>query len=87
MTTSSHGKGTFVSDHPMTGWRRVAFPRPDTQAVEKYVRTSPSYAEEVVRLDDGSLLMAALTFRHWGNSIYFFRVETDQGMPVSYERP
>jgi len=88
MTTSSHGAATYVSEHPAVGWKRIDFPRPDIQKAERYVQTSGSYAEEVVRLKDGSLMMAALTFRYWGNSIYFFHVKTDDsGLPTGYESP
>lgn len=85
MTTSSVGAATYASDHPAHGWRRLDFPRPDIGTAEKYVATSPSYAEEVVPLGDADLLMASLTWRHWGNSIYFFRVRSDGHVPVGYD--
>ncbi|MHC4800376.1 MAG: hypothetical protein ACYTF1_27360, partial [Planctomycetota bacterium] len=86
--TSSKGADTYSSRHPVKGWQRTAFPRPDIKAVEKYVATSGSYAEEVVSLDDGTHLMAALTYRHYGNSIYFFRIQTDAaGQPTGYQIP
>jgi hypothetical protein len=64
-----------------------AFPRPDIASVEFHVATSPSYAEETVALPDGGILMASLTWRHWGNSIYFFRLRAEAGVPVGYEKP
>ena len=87
MTTSSHGVGTYASSHPVTGWQPVDFPRPNTQAVERYVPTSASFAEEVVRMSDGTCVMASLTFRHHGNSIYFFRMKMKNDLPVAYESP
>jgi len=87
MTTSSKGSGTFVSDHPMKNWKRTKFLRPPTREIEKYVQGRPSYAEEVVHLQDGSTIMAGLTMQHWGNTIYFFRMITSGGVPVGYARP
>jgi hypothetical protein len=88
MTTSALGAGTFISDNPVTGWRKYDFPRPPIQQHEKFVPTSSSYAEEVCRLDDGSLIMAGLTWRLWGNSIYIFKVCPDaNGAPTSYKCP
>ena len=86
MTTSAFGQGCWESADPVGGWKPSPFPRPPITERERFVSTSPSYAEEVVLLDDGSLLIASLTFRHWGNTIYFFRVVTDEaGRPVRYE--
>ncbi len=87
MTTSSLGGTTYVSDHPVDGWRQRDFPRPPIQAREKYVETSGSYAEEVRPLPDGSWLVAGLTWRHWGNSIYIFRMKMRDGLPAAYESP
>ena len=87
MTTSATGSATYTSKHPARGWTRSDFPRPDTQAAEKYVPTSPRCAEEVVRMDDGTFLIAAFTWRHQGNSIYFFRMKTKDGVPITYESP
>jgi len=85
MTASSLGGGTFISDHPVTGWKKHDFPRPPIQQHEKIVPTSSSYAEEVYRLDDGTMIMAGLTWRHWGNSIYIFGVSSDpNGVPTDY---
>lgn len=77
MTTSSHGHGTYMSKHPAKGWEKKPFPMPKVRDAEKYVPTSGGYAEEVIRLDDNSLLMALTTWRHWGNSLYLFKMETD----------
>jgi hypothetical protein len=86
MTTSALGAGTFISDSPVTGWKKHAFPRPSIQQHEKFVPTSSSYAEEAIRLDDGSLIMAGLTWRLWGNSIYIFEVCSDaNGVPTNYQ--
>lgn len=85
MTTSSVGANTYTSDHPMTGWTPGGFSRPDITKFEKYVHHSPSYAEEVIRLPDGGHLMAALTFRWYGNSIYLLRIQTESDRPVGYE--
>jgi hypothetical protein len=42
----------------------------------------------VIRLDDGRLVMAGLTFRYWGNSIYLFGMETGvDGAPIRYRSP
>jgi hypothetical protein len=74
----------------MHGWERTEFPRPNLRAVESSVSLwSPfSYAEEVIRLDDGRLVMAGLTFRYWGNSIYLFGMETGvDGAPIRYRSP
>ena len=88
MFTSAQGADTWSSKHPVTGWTRTPIPRAPVGEVEKYVRTSGGYAEELVRLDDGTLVLAALTFRRWGNSIYFFKVETDKdGRTVGYRSP
>ena len=87
MTTSSIGAATYVSEHPMRGWKRFDFPRPDTQAAEKLVATSQRCAEEVVRMEDGSFLIGAFTWRHRGNSIYFFRMMTSGGVPTAYQSP
>lgn len=87
MTTSSLGGTTYVSDHPVEGWTQRDFPRPPIQAREKYVDTSGSYAEEVRPLSDGSWLVAGLTWRHWGNSIYLFRMKYEGDLPAVYESP
>ena len=87
MTTSSLGAATYVSDDPVSGWTRVDFPRPNTLGRERFVPTSPSYAEEVVRLPSGDWLMASLTWRHHGNSLYLWRMKCENGRPVSYESP
>ncbi len=85
MVISAGGSGTYVSDHPARGWRRSEFPRPPLQDVERYVDASGSRIEEVVRLEDGRLIMASGSFR---NSTYFFLVETDEtGRPVGYRSP
>ena len=57
MVTSATGSDVWESNHPVTGWKRSDFARPDTQNKEKYVKTSPSYAEEVIRLKDGTLII------------------------------
>jgi hypothetical protein len=37
---------------------------------------------------DGTLIMASCTWRHFGNSIYLFKVTEDEtGKPVDYESP
>jgi len=88
MTTSATGHGQWVSENPATGWKPAEFARPEISGFEKYVDTSGSYAEEVVRMDDGTLIMASCTFRYWGNSIYLFKVNEDEtGKPVSCESP
>jgi hypothetical protein len=88
MTTSAAGGGTWTSDHPDSGWHATDFPRPPVQQRERYVETSPSYAEEVVSMSGNQLLMASMTFRYWGNTIYFFRVMHDEsGAPIGYESP
>ena len=88
MTTSATGHGQWVSENPATGWKPAEFARPEISGFEKYVDTSGSYAEEVVRMDDGTLIMASCTFRYWGNSIYLFKVNEDEtGKPVNYESP
>ena len=88
MTTSSTGAGTWKSKHPDKGWVEVGFPRPPVQTLEKQVPTSVSYAEEVAPLGDGNLLMASITWRHWGNSIYLSKIiSDDEGQPIRYESP
>jgi len=88
MTTSSTGAGVWKSDHPDKGWREVDFPRPPVQTLEKYVPTSVSYAEEVAPFGDDSMLMASITWRHWGNSIYISKIiSDDEGQPIRYESP
>ena len=88
MTTSSTGAGVWTSDRPDTGWVEVDFPRPPVQTLEKYVPTSVSYAEEVVPFDDESQLMASITWRLWGNSIYLSKIISDkEGQPIRYESP
>lgn len=81
MFTSAHGAATYVSDHPMKGWKPADLKRPSQHAVPG------AYAEEVVRLADDSFMMAVLTFQHWGNSIYFFRMNTQDGRPEQYVSP
>jgi hypothetical protein len=85
MTVSAGGHGTYMSDHPAGGWERRDFPRPEIAAVEREIRTSPGYAEEVVDLGDGTHLVAVLTWRHFGNSIYFFRTRTREGRLIGYD--
>jgi len=88
MTTSAHGQGTWISDHPTKGWEKSDFPRPPTQTIEKDVPTSPSYAEEVIQLEDGRTIIASLTWRHWGNTIYISEIQNDKdGKPQSYISP
>jgi len=88
MTTSAHGQGTWVSDHPTKGWEKSDFPRPPVQEMEKDVPTSPSYAEEIVRLDDGRVIIASLTWRLWGNTLYISEIQNDKnGKPKSYKSP
>jgi hypothetical protein len=88
MVTSSLGGATYSSDHPVEGWKRTAFPLPSVPSVEKYVGTSGGYAQEIVPLQGGTFLMSGTTFRHFGNSLYFFRMKTDEeGRPASYESP
>ena len=86
MTTSATGHGQWVSDDPVRGWEMSDFVRPIISDFEKYVTSTGSYAEEVVRLADGTLIMASCTWRYWGNSLYLFRViEGKSGRPVGYE--
>lgn len=85
MTVSAGGHGTYISDDPASGWRRQAFPRPDVAAVETHIETSRGYAEEAVPLGDGTHLVAVLTWRHWGNTIYFFRTQMEAGRIAGYE--
>ena len=34
------------------------------------------------------IIMAGLTWRHWGNSIYIYEVQADkEGQPVGYKKP
>jgi hypothetical protein len=88
MTTSSTGAGVWKSDRPDKGWTEVDFLRPPVPTMEKYVSTSVSYAEEVVPLDADSLLMASITWRLWGNSIYLSKIISDKdGQPIRYESP
>ncbi len=88
MTTSATGQGQWVSDDPVTGWKQADFARPEIYRFEKYVATSGSYAEEVVRMADGTLIMASCTWRYLGNSIYLFKVAEDKtGKPIGYESP
>lgn len=88
MTTSAAGSGVWESNKPDAGWRQVDFPRPPVQAWDRYVKTSASYAEEVAPLDGKSKVMAGLTFRYWGNSIYISRIIADKaGKPIGYESP
>jgi len=88
MTTSSTGAGTWKSNHPDKEWVDVGFPRPPVQSLEKQVPTSVSYAEEVAPFGADSLLMASITWRHWGNSIYISKIISDaEGQPIRYESP
>lgn len=88
MTTSAHGQGTWVSDRPDKGWEKTDFPRPPINEFEKDVATSSSYAEEVIRLEDGRLIIASLTWRHWGNTIYISEIQNNkEGEPISYKSP
>ena len=88
MTTSSTGAAVWKSKHPDKDWSEVDFPRPPVQTLEKYVPTSVSYAEEVAPFGANSLLMASITWRHWGNSIYISKIVTDnEGQPIRYESP
>lgn len=88
MFTSSHGAAVYESDHPVEGWKRSDIPRPAPQSVEKHLPVSAGYAEEIVALPDGGFLLASLTYQHWGNTIYFFNVRTDEhGRPMVYEPP
>ena len=88
MVTSATGHGQWVSDNPVTGWKPAVFARPEISAFEKQVTSTGSYAEEVVRMDDGTLIMASCTFRYWGNSLYLFKViEDETGKLVGYESP
>jgi predicted GH43/DUF377 family glycosyl hydrolase len=87
MTTSAHGGGVWVSDRPDEGWEKAPIGRPDVHKYEKLVQTSPSYAEEVLNLDDLDVI-AGLTWRHFGNSIYIFKINYGPtGLPVSYQSP
>ena len=88
MTTSSTGGGTWKSSYPDKKWVNVGFSRPPLPTMEKYVPTSVSCAEEVVPFGDGNLLMASLTWRYWGNSIYLSKIISDKdGQPTRYESP
>jgi hypothetical protein len=88
MVTSSHGAATYSSKNPVTGWEPTPFPRAPIWETEHYVPTSGGYAEEVARMDDGSIIFAALTWRLWGNSIYIYKMKTDKnGNPTGYESP
>lgn len=84
MLTSSNGAGSFISEHPVHGWRTAKFPRPNIPAVEKYVETSGSYAEEVA-LSPATPIMGSLTWRLYGNSIYFFKIQPGAVGPDGYE--
>jgi len=88
MTTSAWGQGCWESKSPTQGWQSSDFKRPGVQQAEKYVETSPSYAEEIVGLADGTKVIASLTWRHWGNTIYFFEIVPDKnGKPIGYKSP
>lgn len=88
MTTSATGHGQWESGDPVKGWKKSDFARPEISDFERYTVSTGSYAEEVVRLDDGTLIMASCTWRHWGNSLYLFKVVEDAaGRPVGYESP
>lgn len=87
MTTSAHGQGTWISDRPDKGWKKLDFPRPPVQTMEKDVPTSASYAEEVFQLEDTDVI-ASLTWRHQGNTIYISKIIYDaNGVPSGYESP
>jgi len=68
MATSAVGSDTYTSKYPDKDWKKTPFARPKITDFEKYVGTSGLYGEEVVKLNDGSLILAMMTFRHWGNS-------------------
>lgn len=90
MTTSAAGHGQWESDNPVTGWKKSDFARPHLQSFEDRIELGAgSYAEEVIRLEDGTLIMGSLTWRHWGNSIYLFEVVEDKetGKPIGYKIP
>lgn len=89
MATSAAGNNTWTSNDPVEGWKQSGFPRPPIQDVERYTQPLGSYAEEILRTANGDLIMAGLTFRHWGNSIYIFKVETDPvtAEPIGYITP
>ena len=88
MMTSSTGVGVWKSTSPDSGWSATSFPRPPIQAWENYVPTSGSYAEEVAPFGTNNSLMASLTWRLWGNSIYISKIITDgTGKPTGYESP
>lgn len=87
MTTSAHGGGVWVSDKPDSGWKPAAFARPNIQAYEKHVKTSGSYAEEVFTYGDKDII-AGLTWRHYGNTIYIFQIDYNkEGFAESYLSP
>jgi len=88
MTTSSTGAGVWKSNRPDKGWFEIDFPRPPVQTMEKYVPTSVSYAEEVAPLNNDEKIIASITWRHWGNTIYISKILTDKnGEPTGYESP
>ncbi len=88
MATSAVGSDTYTSKYPDKDWKKTPFARPKITDFEKYVGTSGLYGEEVVKLNDGSLILAMMTFRHWGNSLYFFKIETDKnGYPIGHKSP
>lgn len=87
MTTSAHGGGVWVSDKPDSGWKLTNFARPNIQAYEKHVQTSGSYAEEVFDCGDKDVI-AGLTWRHYGNTIYIFQIGYNKdGCVESYLSP
>ncbi len=88
MYTSAGGGGVWESDNPVSGWKLTDIARVPTQEYAQPIPTSGGYAEEVLELEDGSILVAAATFRYFGNSIYIARLKMDEnGRPVGYESP
>jgi hypothetical protein len=86
MLISAGSAGAYESRRPAEGWTKSDFPRPPVAEREKYVETSGSRIEEVVRLPDGRLIFAASSKE---NSIYFFEAAEDEetGRPVGYSSP
>lgn len=82
------GATTARSKHPKNGWERIPFERPAISTMEPYVGTSNGFADEIQPLGNGEFLWATLTWRSWGNSIYFLKPLTDaEGAPVGFESP
>ncbi len=87
MTTSAHGGGVWVSDSPDKNWKLANFPRPDILSDENIIKTSTSYAEEVYSIDQTDII-AGLTWRHFGNSIYIYQMNyNSNGLPAEYVSP